>query len=68
MDVSQFTSEHGPTDSDEQFQLENKYLLDVVGITLAYDLTFESIQVVLPGFEGGYASFGTGGSNARTFE
>ena len=29
MDVSQFTSEHGPTDSDEQFQLENKYLLEV---------------------------------------
>ena len=29
MDVSQFTSEHRPTDSDEQFQLENKYLLDV---------------------------------------
>lgn len=43
-------------------------MLDVVGITLAYDLTFESIQVVLPRFEGGYASFGTGGSNARTFE
>ncbi|ELZ60975.1 MULTISPECIES: hypothetical protein [Halorubrum] len=42
-------------------------MLDVIGITLAYDLTFQSIQTAVPGFEGGYASFGTGGSNARTF-
>ena len=43
-------------------------MLDVVGTTLAYDLTFESIQTAVPGFEGGYASFGTGGSTAQTFE
>jgi hypothetical protein len=41
--------------------------VDVVGLTLAYDLTFESIRAAVPGFDGGYASFGTGGSNARTF-
>lgn len=29
MDVSQFTTEHGPADRSEQFQLENKYLLDL---------------------------------------
>jgi uncharacterized protein (AIM24 family) len=29
MDVDQFTAEHVPTDSDEQFQLENSYTLDV---------------------------------------
>ena len=41
--------------------------LDVVGLTLAYDLTLESIRTAVPGFDGGYASFGTGGTNARTF-
>jgi hypothetical protein len=41
--------------------------LDAVGLTLAYDLTIESIRTAVPGFDGGYASFGTGGSNARTF-
>lgn len=40
---------------------------DVVGITLAYDLTFESIQAAVPAFESGYANFGTGGSTAETF-
>lgn len=29
MDIEQFTSEHTPTDSDETFQLENSYTLDV---------------------------------------
>ncbi|QAU14095.1 hypothetical protein EKH57_16105 [Halorubrum sp. BOL3-1] len=43
-------------------------MLDFLGTTLAYDLTFESIQATVPGFEGGYANFGTGGSTARTFE
>jgi hypothetical protein len=41
--------------------------LDVVGITLAYDLTFESIRAAVPGFESSFANFGTGGSNAQTF-
>jgi hypothetical protein len=41
--------------------------VDLVGLTLAYDLTFESIRAAVPGYEGGYANFGTGGSNARTF-
>lgn len=41
--------------------------LDVVGLTLAYDLTFESIQAAVPGFESSFANFGTGGSNAQTF-
>lgn len=41
--------------------------LDIVGLTLAYDLTFESIRAAVPGFEGGFANFGTGGSNAQTF-
>jgi hypothetical protein len=40
---------------------------DVVGITLAYDLTFESIRAAVPAFESGYANFGTGGSTAETF-
>ena len=29
MDIDQFASEHAPTDSDEQFQLENRYTLEV---------------------------------------
>ncbi|MDB2253155.1 hypothetical protein PM033_15535 [Halorubrum ezzemoulense] len=41
--------------------------LDIVGLTLAYDLTFESIQAAVPGFESSFANFGTGGSNAQTF-
>ena len=41
--------------------------LDIIGITLAYDLTFESIQAAVPGFESSFANFGTGGSNAETF-
>ena len=28
MDIEQFRSQHAPTDSDEQFQLENSYTLD----------------------------------------
>ncbi|OYR47367.1 hypothetical protein [Halorubrum sp. Ea8] len=41
--------------------------LDIVGLTLAYDLTFESIQAAVPGFESSFVNFGTGGSNAQTF-
>jgi uncharacterized protein (AIM24 family) len=51
MNIEQFTAEHGPTESDEPFQLENSYTLDVavdgslvakVGSMIAYsgDLSF----------------------------
>lgn len=29
MDIDQFKSQHAPTDSDDTFQLENSYTLDV---------------------------------------